>query len=87
MFGWSIIRTERLKELEYLEIKTQKFWLVHRWFAGWRDLDIIWNYFIQDTNFGGIERARKDYAEARKTDEYGRSLEAVDQARKILEGM
>lgn len=71
MFGFTVVRTSRLKELERLEVKASKFWQVHRWFSGWRDLDIIWNYLIEDTNFGGIERARKDYAEARRTDEYG----------------
>lgn len=72
ILGFRIIREERFKRLEYLEIKVQKFWQVHRWFAGWRDLDIIWDYLTQDINHGGIEYARKCYARARGTDEYGK---------------
>jgi len=74
MFGFTIISKQRLAELERHQVKMQKFWQVHRWFSGWKDLDIIWDYLIQDTNFGGIERARKDYAAARKTDEYGSEI-------------
>lgn len=72
IFGFTIVSTKRLKQLELYEVKVQKFWQVHRWFAGWRDLDVIWRYLIADTNFGGIERAREDYAKARGTDCYGK---------------
>ena len=59
------------KEFERLTVKYQKTLQCHRWFAGWKDLDIIWKYILDDINFGGIETARKDYAKARNTDEYG----------------
>ena len=59
------------KEFERLTVKYQKLIQCHRWFAGWEDLDIIWKYILDDINFGGIETARKDYAKARNTDEYG----------------
>lgn len=71
MMGLRIVTKKRLDYLEKLEVKVHKFWQVHRWFSGWKDLDIIWKYLIDDTNFGGIERARKDYANARGTNEYG----------------
>lgn len=74
MIPFRIVSVKRLKYLEQLEVKQIKFWQIHRWFAGWRDLDIIWDYLIKDTNFGGIERARQDYAKARGTDEYGVKL-------------
>lgn len=74
LFGYVIIKKE---EWNRMKIKEQKFWQLHRWFSGWRDLEIIWNYLIDDTNFGGIERARKDYAEARKTNEYGTPVETA----------
>ena len=74
MFGFTIISNKELAALNLNQIKMQKFLMVHRWFAGWKDLDIIWDYLIEDTNYGGIERARKDYAEARKTDEYGSEI-------------
>jgi hypothetical protein len=72
LFGLWITTEKTYRRYIQLETKTYKFWQVHRWFSGWRDLDIIWDYLIKDTNFGGIERARKDYAEARGTDEYGK---------------
>ena len=71
LFGWSIIRESELKRLQDCDVKIQKFWQVHRWFSGWQDLDIIWHYLVEDTNFGGIELARKEYAKARGTNEYG----------------
>jgi len=71
MISFRIISTKRLKHLESLEVKVAKFWQVHRWFSGWKDLDIIWDYLIKDTNYGGIEKARNDYAAARQTNEYG----------------
>lgn len=75
MFGFKIISDEEYRDLQRLRIKEQKFWQVHRWFSGWRDLDIIWTYLVDDVNFGGIERARKDYAFVRKTNEYGTPIE------------
>ena len=72
IFGFWITTEKTYKRYCELETKHQKFWQVHRWFSGWRDLDIIWDYLIKDTNFGGIERAREDYAEDRGTDEYGK---------------
>lgn len=73
MISFRIISTKRLKHLESLEVKVAKFWQVHRWFSGWKDLDIIWDYLIKDTNYGGIEKARNDYAAARQTNEYGQT--------------
>lgn len=74
MFGLKIISKSNYENLVKSEIKFQKVIQCHRWFAGWRDLDIIWDYIIQDINYGGIEKSRKDYANARKTDEYGNKI-------------
>jgi hypothetical protein len=71
LFGWTIIRVSEKEHFRKLQTKESKFWQVHRWFAGWRDLDIIWKYLIDETNVGGIERARRCYAAARNTNEYG----------------
>ena len=38
-----------------------------RWSCYWDEFD----YVDEDWNIGGIGRARKEYAMARKTDEYG----------------
>lgn len=71
ILGWSLVRTEELKRLEKCGIRMQTLMNVHRWFAGWRDLDIIWDYILSETYFGDIGSCRQKYAEARKTDEYG----------------
>lgn len=73
IFGFTIIRKNELKDLQCTHIKYCKLMQIRRWFSGWTDLDIIWDYIIQDTNYGGIEKAREDYAKARKTTVYGES--------------
>lgn len=75
MFGWTIIHKSELEVLKTCAMRNQKLNQVERWFSGWRDLDIIWKYIFEEINYGGIERARKDYAEARGTDEYGKPKE------------
>lgn len=72
MFGFSIIRTSTLKEYEAAYVKFSKVHELYRWFAGWSDLDIIWDYIYRDTYFGGISEARSKYAKARNTNEYGK---------------
>lgn len=67
MFGLSIVRTERLKELEKCERQIQTLVQVRYWFSGWRDLDIIWDYIFADTYFGSIGSCRTKYADARAT--------------------
>ena len=72
MFGWSLIRTKELEKLEGLAIRANA---LHRWFAGWQDLEVIWDFlFHPDEKYSGwcISWARKDYAQARGTDEYGK---------------
>ncbi len=71
IFNLRIMRESEYQELRRAHTKFNKVILCYRWFSGWKDLDIIWNYIFDDVNFGGIERARIDYAKARKTDEYG----------------
>ena len=46
---------------------------VYRWFSGFRDLDIIWDY-IYGKRGGSIDLLRSDYAKLRNTDVYGKSL-------------
>jgi hypothetical protein len=70
LFRWTIIPKKELERLRHFEAKAARFWEVHRWFSGWKDLNIIWEYIFNDTYFGGIEEARKKYAEARDTDVY-----------------
>lgn len=72
LFGWSLIRTKDLEVYKAHRIKFMKLVQCNRWFSGWRDLDIIWKYIFDDVNYGGIEKAREDYAKARGTDVYGK---------------
>lgn len=70
-FNIRIISNKEYIELKYARVKYQKLIEVKSWFSGWKDLGIIWKYIDKDWNIGGIARARRDYAEARGTDEYG----------------
>ena len=71
IFGWSIIRTADLDDYESYKFKRAKLAMARRWFSGWVDLDIIWDYLANDNYFGGIESAREEYARARGTTVYG----------------
>lgn len=56
----------RSKAKRYEEI-VDSLTMVHRWFSGFRDLDIIWDY-IYGKRGGSIDSVRHDYAKARGTD-------------------
>ncbi len=71
IFGITFITTKRLRELEKKERQIQTLVQIHRWFSGWRDLDIIWDYIFAETYFGSISSCRSDYAKARGTNAYG----------------
>lgn len=52
--------------------------MVHRWFSGFRDLDIIWDY-VYGKSGRSIDSVRYDYAKTQGTDVYGKPL--VESAR------
>jgi hypothetical protein len=74
MFGWTLIRKEEKAELEKHYFTRMRVIECHRWFSGWKDLDIIWDYLMTPTYFGSIGSARYKYAVARGTNEYGAPL-------------
>jgi hypothetical protein len=74
MFGWSLIRT---KELDELQMQNNRVREAYRWFSGWRDLDIIWKYIIEGNTY--INSVRERYAFERKTDVYGKPKGASDE--------
>jgi hypothetical protein len=74
LLGLRIISESHYQELEKQSIAFSTMVQCHRWFSGWRDLDIIWDYIFGNRNFGGISEARRDYAKARNTDDYGKPL-------------
>lgn len=61
-----------IKKEKELVILQERISELHRWFSGWKDLDILFNHLGYGDWFGGIELARKEYAKVRGTDEYGK---------------
>ena len=74
IFGWSIVRTETLKEYEARSISYFRLVECFRWFSGCSVLDIVWDYVFVSDNIESIERTRNKYAKARNTDEYGNPI-------------
>jgi hypothetical protein len=70
LFGWTIIRKSELEQLESQGRIVSRLIQVHRWFSGWKDLDIIWAYLFNPQT--DISPVRDDYAKARGTDCYGK---------------
>lgn len=78
MFGYKLVRKdfyESLIKALYIRARVIEG---HRWFSGWKDLDIIWEYVLGKRVSGGISEARQDYAKARGTDEYGGKLDGPE---------
>lgn len=71
IFNIHIVSNEEYIELKRRSDAFQRLVSVHRWFSGWVDLDIIWEYIFNDTYFGGISDTREKYAKARNTGVYG----------------
>lgn len=67
---YTIIKTSELNKLQVKELKLTQ---LHRWFSGWKDLDIIWDYVNSEVYFGSIDTCRDKYAEERGTDVYGQA--------------
>jgi hypothetical protein len=69
MLGWSLVRTKELEYLRQNRVCRQRVVNLHRWFSGWKDLDIIWDYIFEGRGF--VDQVREQYAKARGTDVYG----------------
>lgn len=57
LLNYRIIHKDKLRYLEKCEIKVSKLHEVYRWFSGWKDLNIIWDYIISESYVGGISEA------------------------------
>jgi hypothetical protein len=77
-FGLRIILESEYQHYKKSDLVFSNVIQCHRWFAGWHDLDIIWEYILGKREFGGICETRHDYALARQTDVYGRSYETSE---------
>jgi len=72
IFKWRLISEEEYQAGVTARVVASKLSNVHRWFSGWKDLDIIWDYvFPTDFYFGSIDSCRDRYASARGTTVYG----------------
>lgn len=65
MFGYTIIRKAELHEYRKAYCTRQRVIDCHRWFAHFKDLDIIWEYLLAETYFGDIGSCRDKYEKAR----------------------
>lgn len=73
MFGYTLIKKAELEAYQKGYFVKLKVLECHRWFSGWKDLDVIWDYLL-GKGFGGVDYTRMMYAKERKTDEYGKPL-------------
>jgi hypothetical protein len=86
MFGFKIVREDEYNELEKAATLHQRVYTLDRWFSGWKDLDIIWNYLTGKDNTSDTWSLRQSYADKRKTGIYGTTLEEQNsELIKILE--
>lgn len=81
MFGLTIISKKELSELRKNQEAVRRVHECHRWFAGWRDLDIIWGYIFGiypddplERMWATVQSTRRSYAAARGTDVYGKPV-------------
>lgn len=70
--GFVLVSKRDYEILTECRMKNSKIHECRRWFAGWIDLDVIWDYLLGD-GFAHVEDARKEYAAKRKTDVYGQN--------------
>ncbi len=64
--------TESRRQKTFIADRVQE---CHRWFSGFKDLDIIWD-FLNGKSLYGIDETRTAYARARGTDVYGNTKAA-----------
>jgi hypothetical protein len=76
IFGYVLVPEQEHKELIECWHRSHRLAECYRWFSGWKDLDIIWDYISGNSKYG-IEYARCDYAHLRKTDVYGNKIKKV----------
>lgn len=70
-FGYVLIRKEEFDEYRRAYCVKDRVVQCRSWFSGWKDLDVIFDYLLKESYFGGIDSARDEYAEKRGTNRYG----------------
>lgn len=72
LFGYVLVKKTYLAERELSHMKLYYMATHIPWFSGWKDLEVLWDHFLRGKSFGGVSKARYDYARMRGTDEYGK---------------
>lgn len=72
LFGYRIIKEEEYKNLCVAWERECRLGMAYRWFSGWKDLEVIWNFIFLGN--GKINEVREEYAKLRGTDEYGKPI-------------
>ena len=70
VFGYEVMKADDAWRLERVSNRAAE---CHRWFSGFKDLDLIWDYIFQTGGPHDINEVRRRYAEMRGTDQYGKA--------------
>ena len=73
IFKYHIISDSEFKELQAAYFVKQRVGQCYRWFSGWKDLDVIWQYLVESSG-PTIDSVREEYASLRRTNVYGELL-------------
>ena len=80
MFGFKIVKEERLKELEKAELTLISFERFHWWFTGWPHVHRLLNKFIKDeVGSTNIWEVREEFAQSMNTDKWGKTPPATEE--------
>jgi hypothetical protein len=84
MFGYTIIKTERIDTLEEIETRVM---MLHRWLSGFRDLEVIWDWIYMKSPYRSADDLRGAYAKERLTNHYGKPVDIVrlEEAERIVD--
>ena len=84
MFGYKLVKTEELDELEFIE---RRIMTCMRWLSGFKDLNIVWEWILGRSEIREISDMREAYAKARETSVYGKPVDIVriEEAERIID--
>mgnify|MGYP001018506558 CR=1 FL=1 len=74
MFGYTMIKKDRLAHLEQCEAVQNNVLGCYLWFRGWNDLSILLDFILDTSDSDTLNKFRPLYANARGTDVYGGPL-------------
>lgn len=75
MFGYTLIKKDRLKELESMASRFQTFSSYHYWFSGFPPIYELLNKFVRhDIHGGNIWEIRSQFGKIQGLDSWGQPL-------------